>query len=117
MTYEDVDTGDEFLSPSRTVGESDVFQFAGITGDFNELHTSEAFAESTPYGTRIVHGMLTLAIANGLYVRIGIFKNSVFLGIDRWRFLKPVKIGDTICPVSYTHLDVYKRQPSGSGGF
>ena len=73
MTYEDVDTGDEFLSPSRTVGESDVFQFAGITGDFNELHTSEAFAESTPYGTRIVHGMLTLAIANGLYVRIGIF--------------------------------------------
>ena len=97
MTYEDVDTGDEFLSPSRTVGESDVFQFAGITGDFNELHTSEAFAESTPYGTRIVHGMLTLAIANGLYVRIGIFKNSVFLGIDRWRFLKPVKIGDTIC--------------------
>ena len=96
LTYEDVDVGDEFLSPSRTVSESDVFQFAGITGDYNEPHTSEAFAETTPYGTRIVHGMLTLAIANGLYVRIGIFKNSIFLGIDKWRFLKPVKIGDTI---------------------
>lgn len=96
FTYEDVDVGDEFISPSRTIGESDVFQFAGITGDFNELHTSEMFAESSSYGTRIVHGMLTLSIANGLYVRIGIFKNSVFLGIDHWKFLKPVKIGDTI---------------------
>lgn len=96
LTYEDVDVGDEFMSPSRTVSESDVFQFAGLTGDYNELHTSEVFAETTSYGTRIVHGMLTLAIANGLYVRIGIFKNSIFLGIDKWRFLKPVKIGDTI---------------------
>lgn len=96
LTYEDVDVGDEFMSPSRTVSESDVFQFAGLTGDYNELHTSEVFAETTSYGTRIVHGMLTLAIANGLYVRIGIFKNSIFLGIDKWKFLKPVKIGDTI---------------------
>lgn len=94
--YEDVDIGDEFISPSRTLSESDVMQFAGLTGDFNEIHTSVTYAEGTSYGARIVHGMLTLAMSNGLYVRIGIFRNSVFLGIDYWKFLKPVKLGDTI---------------------
>lgn len=96
LYYDDIEPGDEFISPTRTIGESDIFQFAGLTGDFNELHTSETFAEASPYGTRIVHGMLTLAIANGLYVRIGAFKSSVFLGIDSWKFTKPVRIGDTI---------------------
>lgn len=94
--YEDVDIGEQFFSPSRTISEADVFQFAGLTGDFNELHTSKAYAEHTAYGSRIAHGMLTLAMANGLYVRIGAFKNSIFLGIDSWKFLKPVRIGDTI---------------------
>lgn len=94
--YEDVEVGDEFLSPSRTVSEADVFQFAGLTGDFNELHTSKIYASHTAYHTRIVHGMLTLSMANGLYVRIGLFENSIFLGIDGWKFLKPVKLGDTL---------------------
>lgn len=94
--YEDVDVGDVFFSPSRTVSEADVIQFAGLTGDFNELHTSETFASHTAYGTRIAHGMLTLAMANGLYVRIGAFRNSIFLGIDYWKFMDPVKLGDTI---------------------
>lgn len=93
---DDIEVGDEFLSPSRTICEADVVQFAGLTGDFNELHTSRTFAESTRYGGRIVHGMLTLAMANGLFVRIGRFENSVFLGIDYWKFVKPVWIGDTI---------------------
>lgn len=96
LYYDDIEPGDEFISPSRTISESDIFQFAGLTGDFNELHTSETYAEASPYKTRIVHGMLTLAIANGLYVRIGAFKSSVFLGIDSWKFTKPVHIGDTI---------------------
>lgn len=96
LYFDDVEVGEEFYSPSRTITESDVVQFAGLTGDFNELHTSETFAKGTPYGKRIVHGMLTLSMANGLYVRIGAFANSVFLGIDSWRFLKPVMLEDTI---------------------
>jgi 3-hydroxybutyryl-CoA dehydratase len=94
--YEDVEAGDEFTSPSRMLSESDVMQFAGLTGDFNEIHTSVTYAKENAYGARTVHGMLTLAMANGLYVRSGIFKNSVFLGIDNWKFIKPVKLGDTI---------------------
>lgn len=110
--YEDVDVGDEFLSPSRTISEADVFQFAGLTGDFNELHTSQSYAEHTAYGSRIAHGMLTLAMANGLYVRIGVFKNSIFLGIDGWKFLKPVRIGDTI----RLKLTIADKRGARSGG-
>ena len=75
--------------------------FAGLTGDLNELHTSEAYAAQTNFGTRIAHGMLTLSIANGLYTRCDLFiSSSVFLGIDSWKAVKPVFIGDTI------HLDI-----------
>jgi len=95
-TYDDLAVGDEFESPSRTISESDLFQFAGLTGDFNELHTSAVFAGKTQFGQRIAHGMLILSMANGLYVRLGLFKTSVFLGIENWKSTKPVLIGDTI---------------------
>lgn len=96
LYFDDVEVGDEFMSSSRTISEADVMQFAGLTGDMNELHTSEKYAQSTSYGTRIAHGMLTLSMANGLYVRMELFPNSVFLGIDNWKFLKAVRLGDTI---------------------
>lgn len=72
--------------------------FAGLTGDFNELHTSTSYAEHTSFGSRIAHGMLTLAIANGLYMRLNLFeKNTVAnLGIENWSFKKAVRIGDTL---------------------
>lgn len=95
-TYADLEIGDEFESPSRTISESDLFQFAGLTGDFNELHTSAIFAGKTQFGQRIAHGLLILSIANGLYVRLGLFKTSVFLGIENWKSTKPVLLGDTI---------------------
>lgn len=96
LTYHDLEVGSVFLSPTRTVSEGDLFQFAGLTGDFNELHTSETFAAQTGFGRRIAHGMLILSIANGLYMRTGIFTSSVFLGIESWRSGKPVFIGDTL---------------------
>ncbi len=95
-SYDDLVVGESFLSPSRTIAECDLMQFAGLTGDFNELHTSAAFAAKTAFGQRIAHGMLVLSIANGLYMRTGIFKTSVFLGIENWKSTKPVLIGDTI---------------------
>ena len=99
--YDEIEIGKLYTSPSRTISESDVMLFAGLTGDLNELHTSEAYAAQTSFGTRIAHGMLTLAIANGLYTRCDFFvRTSVFLGIDSWKAVKPVFIGDTI------HLDL-----------
>jgi len=94
--YEDIRQGEVFPSPSRTISESDVFLFAGLTGDLNELHTSKTFAEKTDFGSRIAHGMLVLSIANGLYMRSGIFPTSVFLQLENWKAVKPVYIGDTI---------------------
>ena len=95
-SYNDLEIGDTFSSPSRTISESDIFQFSGLTGDFNELHTSTIFANNTQFGKRIAHGLLILAIANGLYTRLSLFESSVFLGIENWKSTKPVFIGDTI---------------------
>lgn len=94
--YDELNVGAEFYSPTRTITESDIIQFAGLTGDLNELHTSATFAKSTSFGERIAHGMLILSMANGLYMRSGIFNTSVFLGIENWKSTKPVMIGDTI---------------------
>lgn len=96
--FDDLEDGDSFITPSRTVSESDIMQFAGLTGDLNELHTSSEFAENTAFGKRIAHGMLTLAMANGLYMRMGYFNHSTIanLGIEEWRFMKPVLIEDTL---------------------
>ena len=98
LTYDDITEDLEFITASRTVTEADIMQFAGLTGDYNELHTSEAYAKNTSYEGRIAHGMLTLSIANGLYMRMNLFeKNTVAnLGIEEWKFVKPVRSGDTL---------------------
>lgn len=96
--YEDFQVGQEILTASRTITESDVVMFAGLSGDFNPLHTDEEFCRQTPYGTRIAHGMLVMSIASGLSVRTGLFDgtNLAHLGFDEWRFTGPVRFGDTI---------------------
>lgn len=88
---------------SKTVGESDVYQFAGITGDFAPNHVNEQFMKTTPFGQRVAHGALTLAFSSTtstMIVTKSLEKGSVYvpmsLGYDRVRFLKPVFIGDTI---------------------
>lgn len=96
--YEDFNVGDSFETPRRTVTEADIVNFAGISGDFNPLHIDEVFARQTIFGRRVAHGLLTLAIVSGLWMRLGFFEGSItaFYGIDRLRFVKPVFAGDTI---------------------
>lgn len=98
LYYEDITEDMVLVTSTRTVSEADVMLFAGLTGDYNELHTSKTYAESTAFGERIVHGMLTLSIANGLYMRMGYFGHSTVanLGIEEWRFHKAVLLGDTL---------------------
>jgi acyl dehydratase len=95
--FEQFATGDEVLSPGRTITETDVVAFAGLSGDYNQLHTNVEFAKSTPFGQRIAHGLLGLAIASGLGNRLGFLEGTAlaFLGLD-WKFKKPIFIGDTI---------------------
>jgi acyl dehydratase len=96
--YEDFEIGEEAMTAGRTITEADIVMFAGITGDWNELHTNKEFAERGPFKQRIAHGALIFSIATGLSVRLGQTGDTViaFYGLDRLRFVKPTFIGDTI---------------------
>jgi acyl dehydratase len=98
LYYEDFTAGVEHVTRGRTITESDVVNFAGLSGDFVELHTNEEYARQSPFGKRIAHGLLTLSISSGLMVQMNLITDTVlaFYGIDKLRFVKPVFIGDTI---------------------
>lgn len=109
---EDLTAGQLFVSAARTVTESDVVAFAGLSGDFNVIHTDAEFARSSVYGKRVVYGLLSMSIATGLLDRLGIFSGSAIamLGIADWRFTAPVFIGDTI----HLELTILAVRPSQS---
>jgi acyl dehydratase len=83
---------------SRTVTEADIVNFAGLSGDFIELHVSETYSANGPFGRRIAHGALVFSISTGLGIQLNQIQDTViaFYGIDKLRFIKPVFIGDTI---------------------
>ncbi len=98
MYFEEFTVGMEHITCGRTITEADVMAFAGLSGDFTELHTNEEYARKGPFGRRIAHGLLTLSISSGLTVRMNLITDTVvaFYGIDKLRFVKPVFLGDTI---------------------
>ncbi len=98
MYFEDFEVGATFSTAARTITESDVITFAGVSGDFNPLHVDREFGRSSPFGEPIAHGLLVLSVASGLGVQTGIFTgtNLAFLGLEDWRFVGSVKFGDTI---------------------
>ncbi len=102
-----VQVGESFRF-SKTVSESDVYQFAGITGDFAVNHINEEFMKQTAFGGRIAHGVLTLALSSTASTMVsaksletGARYHAVSLGYDRVRFLKAVMLGDTVT-ICYT---------------
>lgn len=113
---EDLTAGDTFTSPARTITESDVVGFAGLSGDFNPIHTDVEFARDTPYGQRVVYGLLGLSMLTGLLDRTGLFSGTAIamLGIRDWTFSAPMFIGDTI-RFRLTIEDV-RRTKSGDRG-
>src|SRR5690242_15588610 len=97
--YDDLHVGMAFRSPGRTITEADIVAFAGLTGDYSELHTSEVYAKASQFGRRVAHGMLGLAYAHGLmWPRTGELRETAiaFLGISDWKFVGPIFVGDTI---------------------
>jgi acyl dehydratase len=95
---EELHPGDTFASATRTITESDVVGFAELSGDFNPIHTDAEFAQGTPYGQRVVYGLLGLSVLTGLLDRTGLFSGTAIamLGIRDWRFPAPLFIGDTV---------------------
>jgi acyl dehydratase len=113
--FEEFSAGQEIESPARTVTEADVVLFAGLSGDFNPLHTDAEFARATPFGQRIAHGLLGLAIASGLAARCGFIEGTAqaFLGLT-WKFKAPILLGDTIH--LRTKIANTRAMPSMGGG-
>jgi 3-hydroxybutyryl-CoA dehydratase len=107
---------DEAVSFSKTVGETDIYLFAGITGDFSGNHVNEEYMKDSRYGKRIAHGALMvgyMSTASTMMiercVRRGIDSTPVSLGYDRVRFVGPVYIGDTIT-VSYRIREIDRER-------
>jgi acyl dehydratase len=97
LTFEEFDLGATYKSQARTITESDVMAFAGLSGDFNPLHTDSEFAKTTPFGERIVHGMLTVAISTGMSNWTGLFEGTTIALMEQnIQYKGAVKFGDTV---------------------
>lgn len=96
--FEDLEVGETYRSPGRTITETDNWTCTALSGNYHSLHTDAEFAKTTPFGERVVHGVLGIAIATGLQTRtpLGLWKSAVFLEVRNWKFLKPILIGDTL---------------------
>jgi acyl dehydratase len=96
LYFEDLAVGDEYVSPGRTVTEADIVLFAGLSGDYNVLHTDAEYMRSSLFGERIAHGLLGLSIQDGLLTRtMPTLAGAHLIGL-RWKFKGPIKIGDTV---------------------
>lgn len=95
--YEDYTVGTSFVTPARTIGETDVSMFAMLTGDYNRLHTDAEYMKESVFGERIAHGLLGLSIVNGLKHRTDMDPDAIiaFLGLE-WAFSAPIRFNDTI---------------------
>lgn len=98
LHLEELEPGQVFTGPGRTITEADVVAFAGLSGDFNPIHTDVEFAKETPYGQRVVYGLLGISVLTGLLDRTRLFSGTAIamLGIRDWMFVAPVFIGDTL---------------------
>jgi 3-hydroxybutyryl-CoA dehydratase len=98
MYFEEFEVGQRIISAGRTVTESDIVSFAGLSGDFNQIHIDSVYSKESLAGQRVAHGLLIMAIASGLAAQTGVMEGTVlyFREISNWKFVKPVFIGDTI---------------------
>ena len=115
MFYEDFEVGAEYITPGRTITESDIVQFAALTGDWNRIHTDEEFCRKTEYKSRIAHGLFGLALMEGLKYRLGHFEGTAIASLG-WtvKFTRAIFIGDTLhCRVRIVKMRETKKPTQG----
>ncbi len=97
LCFEEFVVGDGVTSAARTISETDIVNFAALSGDWNAMHVDREYASHTAVGERVAHGLLGLSIASGLAVQLGFIEETIiaFTGLE-WRFVAPIRIGDTI---------------------
>lgn len=96
--FEEFTPGQRIITAGRTITEADIVNFAGLSGDYNQMHVDAAYSARTQFGQRVAHGLLVTAILSGLAVQTGFMEGTVlaFREISEWKFIKPVLIGDTV---------------------
>ena len=111
--FSEFKVGEEFKTARRTITETDVVLFSGLSGDYNPLHTDKVFAEQTPFGQRIAHGMLVTSISTGLANALGVFEGTTIALLQQsFSYKDPTFLGDTI----HLILRVANVKPSSKGG-
>ena len=107
--FDEVAIGDTWRSQARTITETDVVNFATMTGDFNPLHVNHKYARTTPFGRPIAHGLLGLSLVAGLGSNSPSMQTTAFMRVVEWKFLHPIYIGDTV----YVLTEVVDKQSGG----
>lgn len=114
LYFEEMNVGDAWVSDRRTITETDIVMFGSLTGDQHPMHFDEEFCKkNSPFKTRIAHGLLGMTYALGLLSRQDVMTTTgvAFLGYNSWKFLGPIKVGDTI----KGRLSVVDKKDSGKG--
>jgi 3-hydroxybutyryl-CoA dehydratase len=117
LYFEEFEVGQHINTPARTIAESDIMLFSGLTGDNNQIHTDAEYSKQTPFGQRVAHGLLGLSIASGLAWRTGVLAGTVvaFREVNAWKFVKPVFIGDTLhVEMEVTEKKAFPRLGNGA---
>ena len=116
LYFEEFEVGQRYSTAGRTITEADIVAFAGLSGDYNQIHVDAEYSKNTPVGQRVAHGILGLSVASGLAVQTGILEGTIvaFREIKDCRFLKPVFIGDTL-HVDLTVLETKSLSRIGAG--
>ncbi len=114
LWFEEFAEGLSIETRSRTITEADIVNFAGVSGDYNPMHTDAEYAKSTQFGQRVAHGALIFSIATGLAYQLGFLEGTVlaFTSFD-WKMRAPVFIGDTIKVMATV---AKRREMAAAGG-
>lgn len=116
LYFEDFEIGQIMQTAARTITETDVVNFAGLSGDFNRIHTDAVYAAQDTFGQRVAHGLLVQSIATGLAVQSGIIEGTVIAFRElSCKFSLPVFFGDTIhVKIEITDTKAFRRLGGGN---
>ena len=108
LYFEDFEIGQTLITAARTITEADIVTFAGLSGDFNQIHTDAEYAAKDTFGQRVAHGLLVQSIATGLAVQTGVIEGTVLAFRElSAKFSRPVFIGDTV----HVEIEITEKKP------
>jgi len=108
LHFEEFEIGQKVITAGRTITEADIVTFAGLSGDFNQIHTDAAYSADYMFGQRIAHGLLVQSVATGLAVRTGVIEGTVLAFRElSAKFSLPTLIGDTV----HVQIEITDKKP------